>query len=165
MLTATFLALLLIAPQGSSSALPPGAVLIRDFAPPSSPYGSGHRGIDIAAEPGESVISWSDGTIAYAGTIAGKPVVTVRTSSDAGMGTATMRYTYEPAIAGLAMGTAVHAGQAIATVAARGGHCGGNGCLHVGLRTSAGYLDPRLGSGVAAHAVLRPWDAPAHTLP
>ena len=43
---------------------------------------------------------------------------------------------------GVVPGQPVARGQSLGVVAARGGHCGGQGCLHVGLRREATYLDP-----------------------
>ncbi len=81
------------------------------------------------------------GVIGFAGTVAGKGVVTVVLAGGA-------RLTYEPVRASVRVGTQVRDGQVIGTVVAAGGHCGGErGCLHIGLRATSGagpafYLDP-----------------------
>lgn len=124
---------------------------ITAFSAPTGPYGSGHRGIDLPAVPGSRVVAVADATVAWAGPVAGKPVLVLRLDP-------THRVTYEPVTTDLAVGTAVTAGQEIGTLAALGGHCGtaaGHHCLHLGLREGATYIDPLpyLRSG---HPVLKP---------
>jgi murein DD-endopeptidase MepM/ murein hydrolase activator NlpD len=80
----------------------------------------------------------ADGTVAFVGRVAGKPVVTIRLAGQPGL-----RSTYEPVLGSVTPGTPVRAGDVIGTLAASGGHCGGDRqCLHVGLRDGSGYLDP-----------------------
>ncbi len=118
----------------------PNAVL-SPFQAPSSPWGPGHRGLDLAARRGQQVLSWTSGTVAFAGRVAGKPVVVVSLTGQ-------RRVTYEPVIASMKPGQSVHPGDVLGHVAASGGHCGGDTtgrathCIHVGLRTKDGYRDP-----------------------
>jgi murein DD-endopeptidase MepM/ murein hydrolase activator NlpD len=115
--------------------------LVSGFRPPTTDWQSGHRGIDLAAATGDPVRSMARGIVGFAGSIGGKPVVTVALAGGA-------RLTYEPVLATVAPGTLVADGQVIGSVAPTGGHCGGaRGCVHVGLRTGGGpsgpaYLDP-----------------------
>jgi murein DD-endopeptidase MepM/ murein hydrolase activator NlpD len=51
--------------------------VIRGYDPPDSPYGSGHRGIDIAAPVGTPVLAAAPGTVAFAGKVGGHLFVTV----------------------------------------------------------------------------------------
>jgi murein DD-endopeptidase MepM/ murein hydrolase activator NlpD len=51
--------------------------VIRPFDPPDSPYGSGHRGIDIATEVGTPVLAPAAGTVTFAGQVGGRLFVTV----------------------------------------------------------------------------------------
>lgn len=53
-----------------------GAV-IRGFDPPGSPYGSGHRGIDVAATVGTLVRAPESGVIIFAGNVGGRLFVTI----------------------------------------------------------------------------------------
>jgi murein DD-endopeptidase MepM/ murein hydrolase activator NlpD len=53
-----------------------GAV-IRGFDPPDTPYGSGHRGIDIAATVGTLVRAPAAGVITFAGNVGGHLFVTI----------------------------------------------------------------------------------------
>ncbi|MET0698046.1 MAG: peptidoglycan DD-metalloendopeptidase family protein, partial [Mycobacterium sp.] len=105
----------------------------RGFAPPALAWASGHRGVDLAARPGEAILAAADGTVAFAGSIAGKPAVSIDHGS--------VRTTYEPVISTVSVGDRVARGQVIGVLGS-GGHC--RGCLHWGLREDKGYLDPLL---------------------
>lgn len=129
--------------------------VVRDFDPPATVWSAGHRGIDLAASTGDQVRAMSAGVVAFAGTIAGKPVVTV-----AHLGLPSLRSTYEPVLAVVDVGQAVAAGTLLGTVSLTGGHCGGlRDCVHVGLRSEDRYLDPRVLIG-RVPAVLKPVGAP-----
>jgi murein DD-endopeptidase MepM/ murein hydrolase activator NlpD len=52
-------------------------VVIRGFDPPDTPYGSGHRGIDIAAPIGTPVLAVEAGTVTFAGQVGGHLFVTI----------------------------------------------------------------------------------------
>lgn len=128
-------------------------VVIEPFDRPADTWSAGHRGVDVQAPTGMAVRAWAPGTVAYVGTIAGKPVVTVRLSRPG-----TLRFTYEPVVSDLALGDTVRFGEVIGSVAESGGHCGGGaGCLHIGLRTDSVYLDPLT---FQRRVVLKPWDGP-----
>jgi murein DD-endopeptidase MepM/ murein hydrolase activator NlpD len=60
-----------LAPAYGTYAWPVVGRIIDPFRPPSSRYGPGHRGIDIAAPPGTPVHAGSDGVVAFAGSVAG----------------------------------------------------------------------------------------------
>jgi murein DD-endopeptidase MepM/ murein hydrolase activator NlpD len=51
--------------------------IIRDYDPPDDPYGSGHRGIDIASPVGTAVLAVETGTVTFAGVVGGQLFVTV----------------------------------------------------------------------------------------
>lgn len=57
--------------------------VIRAFDPPDSPYGSGHRGIDVAVPVGTPVLAPAPGVVAFAGFVGGHLFVSV----DHGAGT------------------------------------------------------------------------------
>jgi murein DD-endopeptidase MepM/ murein hydrolase activator NlpD len=103
------------------------------FAPPAIAWGAGHRGIDLAAAPGEAILAAASGTVVFAGSIAGKPVVSIDHGS--------VRTTYEPVVSRVKVGERIALGQVIG-VLGTGGHC--RGCLHWGLREGRNYLDPLL---------------------
>jgi murein DD-endopeptidase MepM/ murein hydrolase activator NlpD len=71
--------------------------------------------------------------VAFAGSIAGKPVVSIDHGS--------VRTTYEPVVSRVSVGERVALGQVIGILGS-GGHC--RGCLHWGLREGRSYLDPLL---------------------
>jgi murein DD-endopeptidase MepM/ murein hydrolase activator NlpD len=108
-------------------------VVQRGFDPPALAWDSGHRGVDLVAKPGEPVLAAASGTVVFAGSIAGKPVVSIDHGS--------VRTTYEPVIPMLGAGERVALGQVVG-VLGRGRHC--HGCLHWGLREGRRYLDPLL---------------------
>jgi murein DD-endopeptidase MepM/ murein hydrolase activator NlpD len=51
--------------------------VIRAYEPPSTPYGAGHRGIDIAAPMGSTVRAPAPGVVTFAGSVGGYLFVTV----------------------------------------------------------------------------------------
>ena len=108
----------------------PGPVL-RGFDPPSTRYGAGHRGVDLAAPLGAPVRAAGAGRVSYAGLLAGRGVVVVVHGG--------LRTTYEPVAASVHVGATVAAGAVLGRVAS-GGHC--TGCLHWGLLRGDVYLDP-----------------------
>jgi murein DD-endopeptidase MepM/ murein hydrolase activator NlpD len=108
--------------------------VVRAFDPPEHEYGPGHRGVDLAARAGEPVRAAVAGTVAFAGAVAGRGVVTI----DHGA----YKTTYEPVAGRVRVGQSVALGQTIGRVAT-GGHCTDR-CLHWGLRRGETYLDPRL---------------------
>jgi murein DD-endopeptidase MepM/ murein hydrolase activator NlpD len=112
-------------------------VIQRRFNPPTSAWGAGHRGIDLAAKPGEAILAAASGTVAFAGSVAGKPVISI----DHGY----VRTTFEPVISTLHVGDHVAIGQVIGVLGTGGTHdhhhCH---CLHWGLREGKTYLDPLL---------------------
>lgn len=131
---------------------PPGplATVVRPYDAPDEDWGTGHRGIDLSASGDRPVRSLSPGTVAFVGTVAGVPIVTVRLGDG-------RRVTYQPVRATVAPGLAVDRGTPLGTLAT-GGHCGRDrACLHVGLRDDVGYWDPTwLVGGQRRPAVLKP---------
>lgn len=109
--------------------------VIRGFDPPDSPFGSGHRGIDIAAGVGTSVRAAAAGTITFAGPVGGRLFVTV----DHGAGLEST-YSFLGSIA-VRRGDVVSQGQAIARSGT--GHAGGAiPHLHFGVKLADAYVDP-----------------------
>ena len=47
-------------------------VVLRPFDPPASPYGPGHRGVDLAAAAGVAVLAPGPGVVRFAGLLAGR---------------------------------------------------------------------------------------------
>ena len=125
----------------------PGAILAV-FDPPSSPFGSGHRGVDFPASQGQQVIAVGSGLVSFAGSIAGKPVISLELSRSVNSSGHTVRATYEPVIPLVSTGDFVYAGTVIGLVDfsnGNAGHCRGS-CLHFGLKVmvepTPQYLNP-----------------------
>ena len=121
--------------------------LVAPFAAPAGPYAAGHRGIDVAGRVGEIVRAPAAGTIAFAGPVAGRGIVTI----DHGDGLVT---TFEPVTSGLAPGAPVTAGDDLGAVSV-GGHTA-PGALHFGVRLHGEYINPLLLLGELPRAVLLP---------
>ncbi|WP_256333582.1 M23 family metallopeptidase [Streptomyces sp. cf386] len=112
--------------------------VLRGWEPPATPYGRGHRGVDLAAPAGAPVRAVAAGRVSFAGRVAGKGVVSVELT---GTGDPPLRTTYEPVRAAVAKGAEVAAGEVLGTVEATGSHCPGT-CVHWGLLRGETYLDP-----------------------
>lgn len=111
--------------------------VINGYRPPSSPYGPGHRGIDIAAPIGTPVMAAADGVVAFAGSVGGNLYVSIDHPDG-------VRTTYS-----FLSSIAVHRGDAVAEgdVIAASGH--GHPSitpdhLHFGARFDGAYIDPLL---------------------
>ena len=110
--------------------------VIRDFDPPADPFGSGHRGIDIAAPAGTPVLAAEAGTVIFAGRVGGELFVTV----DHGGGLAST-YSWLSAV-GVGRNDVVGGGQVIASSGT--GHPGSlePAHLHLGVKLNGEYVDP-----------------------
>ncbi|WP_432572745.1 murein hydrolase activator EnvC family protein [Kineococcus sp. SYSU DK005] len=111
-------------------------------------YAAGHRGVDLAAGPGQAVLAPAAGVVAFAGPVAGRGVVVLEHAGG-------LRSTYEPALATLPVGARARRGEAFAVLTA-GQHCGQRPCLHLGLRRGADHLDPLAALAPAGPPVLLP---------
>jgi murein DD-endopeptidase MepM/ murein hydrolase activator NlpD len=108
--------------------------VLRLFNPPAAPWAAGHRGVDLGAGPSVPVRAAASGEIAFAGEVAGTPVVVLRLPDG-------LRTTYEPVRATVPVGAQVPAGHRVGVLAGALPHCPG-ACLHWGLLRGDVYLDP-----------------------
>ncbi len=113
----------------------PRPTVVRPFDNPEHNWLPGHRGVDLAGVAGQTVLSAGDGVVVFAGTVAGKPVVSV--DHDGGL-----RTTYEPVDASVTVGRRVWRGSVLGTLASGHPGCLAVACLHWGLRRGGEYLDP-----------------------
>lgn len=136
----------------------------RRFDPPAVRWGAGHRGVDLHAPPGSPIVAPAPGVVVFAGSVAGKGVVSI--DHDQGL-----RSAYEPVRPVVTAGERVHRGQVIGVLLAGSapagtptggpagdeapevlappgrfgaviGHCAPVTCLHWGVRRDGEYVDP-----------------------
>lgn len=136
---------------GWSWPLNPVPAVARRFEAPPQPWASGHRGVDLAASGGAVVLAAADGTVSFAGSVAGRGVLSL--DHDAGV-----RTTYEPVTAAVATGRQVARGQPVGVLEVDPAttHCAPATCLHWGARRGGTYLDPLTLVGLAGPPVLLP---------
>ena len=124
------------APKGDYDwPLQPRPNVVRRFEKPTQNWLPGHRGVDLAGSPGQSVLSAGAGVVVFAGDVADKPVVSVDHPGG-------LRTTYEPVEASVEVGRRVERGDVIGTLQAGHPGCPFAACLHWGLRRDRDYLDP-----------------------
>lgn len=137
---AATLAMLLVAPSAPARVaarfswpLNPHPVL-RRFEPPSTPFGPGHRGVDLGGAADQPVLAAGDGVVRYAGPLADRPVISIEHAGG-------LHTTYEPVTPTVQPGQQVTRGQLVGRL--QPGHAGCPAvCLHWGVRRGAEYLDP-----------------------
>lgn len=145
-------------PSGSGEGVADGAAVwtwpiasphpvVRAYLAPPTPYGAGHRGIDIGAVEGSSVFAPDDGVVHFAGVVVDRPVLSVEHAGG-------VLSSFEPVTSELHPGDAVHRGQVVGMLAA--GHCVDAGCLHLGARVDGQYVNPMIFLGGVRRAVLYP---------
>ncbi|KAB7788227.1 peptidase M23 [Bifidobacterium cebidarum] len=111
------------------------AQVSRPFDRPVTPWAPGHRGIDLAVDPGETISAPDAGTISFMGRVGGKDVVSIRHRGG-------VTSTFEPATTDLHTGSIVGRGDIIGIVEGDSDHCELQ-CLHWGLKRGADdYLNP-----------------------
>ncbi len=111
--------------------------VLRPFAPPTAPWGPGHRGVDLAAAPGDPVLAAGAGTVRFAGQVGGRGVVVVEHAAG-------LRTEYEPVVPTVREGARVAAGAPVGVLAPPiGGHCGTSSAACIGgCGAQAVYEDP-----------------------
>lgn len=139
------LSLLLLAGMSSSSTqelTPSGAWIwpvrgpvINAFDPPDSPFGAGHRGIDIAVRVGTTIVAAESGSVSFAGRVGGHLFITI---DHGGQLSSTYSWLSTSAVR---RGDTVARGQPIGATGV--GHPGSVvPHLHFGVRLAGTYLDP-----------------------
>lgn len=121
--------------------LQPRPAIEQRFDKPEQNWFPGHRGVDLAATPGQAVLAAGDGVVVFAGMVAEKPVISIDHPGG-------LRTTYEPVQAEMPVGRRVSRGTRIGTVDPGHDGCTAPACLHWGLRrehtirSRREYLDP-----------------------
>jgi murein DD-endopeptidase MepM/ murein hydrolase activator NlpD len=119
--------------------LRPRPAVVRGFDAPSPSWNAGHRGVDLAGAPGQRVYAAGSATVAFAGMLAGRPVVSLAHQGG-------LRTSYEPVVAAVHTGQLVTAESVIGTLAAGHPGCPATACLHWGAMwgpaARADYVDP-----------------------
>ncbi|MFC9788037.1 M23 family metallopeptidase [Rhodococcus sp. NPDC127528] len=114
--------------------LRPRPAIGRPFDRPEHDWLPGHRGVDLLGGDGQPVHAAGDGLVVFAGTVAGKPVVSVDHAGG-------LRTTYEPVLASVRPGQRVRRGSVLGTLEPGHPDCPA-ACLHWGVRRGREYLDP-----------------------
>ncbi len=131
----------------------PPHTVVHPYRAPATPYGSGHRGIDLPLARGSPVRSPDDGVVHFAGTVGSRPVLSIRHPGG-------LLSSFEPVHAVVTGGTRVGRGQVVGTLADSAGHCPED-CLHLGARLDGRYLSPLVLLGGVPRAVLLPLESQA----
>nr|WP_246110177.1 M23 family metallopeptidase [Saccharopolyspora dendranthemae] len=121
-------------PARFSWPLVPAPEVLRPFEAPGSAFGPGHRGVDLAGEPGQPVLAATDGVVVHAGWLVDRNVVSVEHAGG-------LRTSYEPTSPEVSAGDQVTQGQVIGHLEPGHPECA-TACLHWGLREGGEYRDP-----------------------
>ena len=126
--------------------------VVRPFDAPDSPYGPGHRGVDLAARTGQAVRTAAAGVVTFAGSVAGRGVVVVAHADG-------VRTEYEPVLPSVRRGAILGPRAVLGRVDGTHGSCDAGGCLHWGARRGDEYFDPLLLLSRLGPVRLLPWDS------
>ncbi|MEZ5190813.1 MAG: M23 family metallopeptidase [Schumannella sp.] len=91
--------------------VPPPHSVSRAFVAPDSPYGAGHRGVDLQAAGGAPVRAPADGVVHFAGFVVDRPVLSIRHAGG-------VLSSFEPVEAVVAAGEPVRRGEVVSTLLA-----------------------------------------------
>jgi murein DD-endopeptidase MepM/ murein hydrolase activator NlpD len=111
----------------------------RLFDAPAPDWQRGHRGVDLAGTPGQTVYAAGAGTVVFAGDLAGRPVLSIAHPGG-------LRTSYEPVDSLVRPGQLVDAGTPLGRLLPGHPGCPGSACLHWGAMwgpaSRADYVDP-----------------------
>jgi len=119
--------------------LRPAPAVTRGFDAPSPDWQRGHRGVDLAGVPGQPVYAGGPATVVFAGTLAGRPVVSLAHAGG-------LRTSYEQVEPVVVAGQRVDDASVLGRLAAGHPGCPVAACLHWGAMwgpaARADYVDP-----------------------
>lgn len=119
--------------------LRPAPAVTRAFNAPSPNWEPGHRGVDLAGVPDQAVYAAGRATVVFAGTLAGRPVVSLAHPGG-------LRTSYEPVEAGVRVGQLVDESTVLGRLLPGHPGCPAAACLHWGAMwgpaSRADYVDP-----------------------
>jgi murein DD-endopeptidase MepM/ murein hydrolase activator NlpD len=119
--------------------LRPRPAVVRVFDAPSPDWQRGHRGVDLVGRDGQPVYAAGAGMVVFAGTLAGRPVVSIAHPGG-------LRTSYEPVRSAVRAGQRVTAETVIGELATGHPGCAAAACLHWGAMwgpaSGAHYVDP-----------------------
>ncbi|WP_179471029.1 M23 family metallopeptidase [Mycolicibacterium vinylchloridicum] len=119
--------------------LRPRPTVTRVFDAPSPDWQRGHRGVDLAGVPDQPVYAAGPATVVFAGTLAGRPVVSLAHAGG-------LRTSYEPVEAVVRAGQLVDSSTALGRLVPGHAGCPVAACLHWGAMwgpaSRADYVDP-----------------------
>lgn len=124
--------------------LPAPHPVLRPFQAPATPYGPGHRGVDLGGSVGEPVFAAGDGLVLYAGALFNCDLISIEHPGG-------LRTTYTPVVPSVRVGQQVARRQQIGTLLAAQPGCpeevGNDGTgppvfLYWGVHRDRDYLDP-----------------------
>lgn len=126
--------------------VPEPHLIAHPFVAPPHRYAAGHRGIDISAAAGTTVVAPADGVVHFVGVVVNRPVLSIRHATG-------VISSFEPVTSVLVTGQVVTRGSPIGVLMV--GHRP-DPCLHVGVRVHGEYISPLRFLGAIRASVLLP---------
>src|SRR6478735_12488302 len=111
--------------------LRPRPAVLRTFDAPSRNWNRGHRGVDLAGAPGQPVYAAAQGTVVFAGELAGRSLVSIAHPGG-------LRTSCEPVMPSVRAGQRVVAGAVLGELQAGHADCAAAACLHWGAMWGPG---------------------------
>jgi len=112
--------------------------VVSPYLAPQTKYSAGHRGIDFNSSPDEEIHSPVNGQIGFSGKVGFRNLITIKFED--------REVTLEPVCSEMTENTEVLQGQIIGHFCSPDPeyqwHC--ENCIHLGLKTPAGYLSPEI---------------------
>lgn len=114
-----------------------GWKIMNRFDQPNTRYASGHRGVDLKAEFGETVFSPVSGQVSFSGNVGKRKLISITVEH--------LEIELEPVCSELKAGEMTAVEEPIGVVCFDSGyqwHCDDPPCIHLGVSGAYGYLNP-----------------------